>query len=43
VPVTELTVDCPSGGDCARTLVAQLAVDGVCAIDRADPADEAHR
>lgn len=31
----ELEVDCPSGPSCARTLVAQLAVDGVVAIDRA--------
>jgi hypothetical protein len=33
--VEDLVVDCPSGTSCARTLVAQLAVDGVLAIDRA--------
>lgn len=32
--VVDLSVDCPSGPSCARTLVAQLAVDGVLAIDR---------
>jgi hypothetical protein len=38
VPVLDLATECPSGADCARTLVAQLAVDGAVTVDRADPA-----
>lgn len=36
VPVADLALACPSGGDCSRTLVAQLAVDGVGELDRDD-------